>query len=235
MHLCICCHRSTRPQTVCIFVSRLPARPFELAVIRLWLPLSPAVSIMVGICPLVIFFVLQDASSKILAFWKKPKGYALFLRVPLQLFVLFFGERGFKVVGKIDDYVRAIWITSSVQSSSRSLLLFPGCCIHPMLYGSGIPGFLLPWFALRKGLRGSLMDCFATARYVTGSILPVFWFIYSLTKKVLMSCIPLSPAVFILYPPLLLFYIGGESYIEVIKKGCPYCSSGLQLPTYLVR
>ena len=91
-------------------------------------PISPAVSSMVGIYPLVFSFVLQGASSNTLYFRKNIKGSAPFLGVTLQLFMSDVFGGGPKVISKIDDHLCASWWVYSVQSSQWYPLLLPGCC-----------------------------------------------------------------------------------------------------------
>ena len=132
MHLSICCHRSTLLlDGLNIYIALVNTALFRVG----WRGgfsshKYTSVSRTVGICPFVGFF-LKVVLSKTLAFWKNLKVSALFLGVPIWIFVSKVCGGKSKVVDKLDVNFRTSWGFSFNQHYWRYPLLLQVCWSNP--------------------------------------------------------------------------------------------------------
>ena len=157
-------------------------RPFVLVRTRHQICLSPTLWITIGICPLKKN--LQGTSSKILAIRKNIEGSALWLGIPLRLFLSDVFGGGSGVDKDLADHLWRRCIFWSVWSLRCSPLLFPSLWVHPTtLVWLRSCGIIVPGFPVWKGLRSSWRNFFATVGDVPRSLIRAFWFFRFVTEK----------------------------------------------------
>ena len=201
-------------QKVCIICNTLTSASLWVGGREVCPPIYPAVSKMVRIWPLVVFFSFTMCFVQHIGHSGKYQRMCSVFGSSSSIFYVWSFRRGLRSCQKLDDHFRTIWHVYFVQFSQQSLLLFPSFCPSDCFSLVAFCRlFLVPYLPVWQGIQISWKDRLATVSDVTWSIFPVFCFFCYVTKKLLVRFNNFSTMGFTVLPHFLLFCRGEDNEI----------------------